>query len=175
MAIIAKESGTSSFTPHPEGDYPAVCVDVVDLGMVKYEWKGETKEQHKIDIVFFGGEWKRLDDGTSVPLTARERFTLTLSEMGKLRPFLEGWRGKRFTGDELKGFDVEKLLHAPAYINIQHVEKNGKTYANIITCIRLPKGLEAPEIPTEYVRVCNRTEDGERRGSPFADDDDLPF
>ena len=177
MAIIVKETGGTKFTPHPEGEFTAVCVDIVDHGMVSVEWKGQKKEQHKISVVFFCGEWKDIDDGR-IPLTVRGRFTATLSPKGNLRPFLEGWRGRQFTSEELEAFDVEKLLHAPAYLNVQHVHKNGETYANIITCIRLPKGLQAPAAPADYVRSCDRVdEDGNGSRSPFDDDEDsdLPF
>ena len=177
MAIIATATSGSKFTPHPEGQYAAVCVDVVDLGMMEVTWQGTTKVQHKIDIVFFCGEWKETDDGR-IPLTVRERFTLTLSEKGRLRPFLESWRGQRFTSEEEKGFDVERLLHASALITVEHAERNGTTYANIVSCTRLPKAMkeQCPEPPPEYVRVCDRDQqDGD--GSPFDDDDDsgLPF
>lgn len=184
MAIIASKTSGSTFTPHPEGQFAAVCVDVVDLGIIETTFKGVKKRKHKIDIYFFCGEWKETEDGRRFPLTVRERFTLTLSEMGNLRPFLEAWRGKRFTPEEEEGFDVEKLLHAPALITVSHNESNGNTYANVVSCTKLPKAMlhEAPDEPADYVRMKDRVKEedapnGNGQPSPFDDDpdSDLPF
>lgn len=154
MPIIAtaNSGGSSTFTPHPTGQFTSVCVDVDDLGLVEVTWQGQTKKQHKIDIYFFCDEWKELDGGDKVPLLVRSRFTLTLSEKGNLRPFLESWREKDFTEQELAGFDVEKLIGAPAFISVTHREANGNTYANIKTIMRLPKGMEAPALPADFKR-----------------------
>ena len=36
MVLQCKDSG--DFKPHPEGIHPALCVDVMDLGLVETEW-----------------------------------------------------------------------------------------------------------------------------------------
>lgn len=188
MAIMASVSG-GNFTPHPEGQFPAVCVDVVDLGMMEVTFDGTTKMQHKIDVYFYCGEQK--PDDESFPLFVRQRFTLTLNTNGRLRPFLEAWRGRAFTAEEEKGFDVEKLLSAPAFIQVTHNHVGDKTYANITTIMKLPKQMTAPAVPPDYVRVCDRPKEDEQRaaqpiggeghapahhGKPWEDeDDDLPF
>jgi hypothetical protein len=194
MPIIATAGSGSTFTPHPEGAFPAVCADIHDLGMVEVTYKDVTKSQHKIDIYFYCGEDKQengkpvLLDGKPVRLFVRSRFTLTLDERGRLRPFLESWRGKKFTADELNGFDVERLIGAPAFLQVLHNENNGTTYANIQSIMKLPKGAEAPAVPGEYVRFCDRPTEDEPKQAPqrssYDDfqapalediDDDLPF
>jgi hypothetical protein len=185
MAIIVKDGGGGNFTPHPEGQYAAVCVDIHELGEIETKWG----RKHKIDLYFYCGYRKHDeqgnevtdDEGRPIYLFVRERFTPTLSEKGNLRPFLERWRQKKFTPEELKGFDLEKLLGASAYIQISHNEWEGKKFANIDTIMKLPKGETAPVIPSDYVRFCDRQEQEEpavgvgASGSPFAEDDDLPF
>jgi len=42
--------------------------------------------------------------------TITARFTASLSNKATLTGFLNRWRGKKFTDDELKGFDLKKVL-----------------------------------------------------------------
>ena len=66
-------------------------------------------------------------------------YTLSLSEKANLRRDLENWRGKAFTPEELKGFDISKLLGKPCQIGVTHDTKDGKTYANISGVMGLSK------------------------------------
>ena len=38
LTLTCKDSG--DFKPHPEGIHPAVCVDVMDLGLVETDFPG---------------------------------------------------------------------------------------------------------------------------------------
>lgn len=176
MAITAKDSGTT-FIPHNEGQYPAVCCDVVDLGMVKTTFAGETKEQHKIRVVFYTDD---THPETGDPMTVSERFTLSLYEKANLRKFLESWRGKPYQEEEARaGVDVEKMIGVAALLQVTHKTRNGKTYANISSVMRLPKSMESPPINPKYVRVKDRKPEEQRQTeAPPPDDDDedsLPF
>ena len=177
MPIIASEGTASTIPTHPEGQFASSCIDVIDMGMVEMNWQGQTRTKHRIVIRFFCGEDFVDAEGQIQPLWVDKWFTLSLHENSALRPFLENWRGKKFTPDELKGFDVEKLVGVSAYLQISHNATPTKTYANIDTLIRLPKGMEAPAAPTGYVRVKDRAP---KNGSAPAegqryDDDNLPF
>lgn len=180
MAIIAKDAG--SFTPHPEGQFPAVCVDVVDKGIVETTWQGKTRSRHVVRLVFQSDE--QLDNGK--PAIASRTFTLSLGEKSALRPFLESWRGKKFTGDELAGFDLESLIGVGAIIQVLHEQKGDKTYDNIVSAMKLMKGM-TKLTPRDYVRVADRPTEPATNGQhagPGLDeipealdeaDDDLPF
>jgi hypothetical protein len=186
MPVIVKDSEGGTFTPHPEGQYAAVCIDVHDLGVIETKWGNK----HKIDIYFWCGRRKEdetgepasYEDGTPIYLTVRERFTATLNEKGNLRPFLERWRGRKFTTDELKGFDLEQLIGAPAFLQISHNEWDGKVFANIDTIMKLPKGEDKLAVPEDYVRFADRKDtdasEPEPAGvgaGPDEEDDGLPF
>lgn len=175
--IIASAGGAANIPPHPEGQFPATCIDVVDLGMVETTWQGSKRMKHKILIRFFCGEWFDTEEGQR-PLWVDQRFTLSLHENSGLRPFLETWRGQKFTEDELRGFNVAKLLHAHAFLQLSHNRTPERTYTNIDSIIRLPKSLgEGPGVPQGYVRVKDRPpKDGKPNGKPLSEpDDDLPF
>lgn len=156
MSIIVKGTTGGTYTPHPEGQYPAVCVDVVDLGWMRTTFG----PKYKIRISFFCGEWTEKDiDGEikKIPLTVSEMFTASLHEKANLRQFAKKWRGADFTDEEVNGgFDFERMVGAPAFIDVQQVTKGDKTYANVASIMRLPQGMHAPGIPADYQRVKDR-------------------
>ena len=65
-----------------------------------------------------------------MPLTVSRTFTVSLHEKANLRKFLSAWRGRDFTTEEAKAFDVSKLLGAYCMVNVTESETNGKTYSN---------------------------------------------
>lgn len=173
MAIIAKVNG-GDFVLCPAGSHSAVCVDVVDLGMVETEFAGEKKKQHKVRIVWQIAE----DQDNGKPFTAGKRYTLSLHEKAALRKDLESWRGKPFTAPELEGFDLEKLIGIGSLISVIHESKGGKTYDNVTSIMKLPKGMQGP-VPRDYIRKCDRHD---QPAPPALDtetwvpsDDDVPF
>jgi hypothetical protein len=176
MSIIAKNDG-GSYRVHPEGQFPAVCCDVVDLGMVRVEFGGKTKQQHKIRVVFQTDE---RDPDTRKRLETSQRFTLSMHEKANLRKFLESWRARAYTEDEAKaGVDVELMVCQHALLQVTHTTKNGKTYDNLTSVMRLPKGMPRLEIQ-DYVRVKDREPESDGPPPddeyPMEDDgSDLPF
>ncbi len=179
MAIIAKASG-SNYVPAPEGTWSAVCVDVVDLGILEVAFGGKKKKQHKIRIVW------QIEEVTkdNKPYTAQRRYTNSLHEKASLRRDLESWRGRKFTEHELQGFDVETVIGVPCLLNIIQEAKGGDTFANVASIMRLPKGLP-PLTARDYIRVIDRKpemqdedQSAEQRGdaNEFGiTDDDVPF
>lgn len=144
----------SSFTPAPEGVHPAVCVDVVDKGMVT----GAYGTKHKLRIVWEIAEL--MDDGR--PFTVGKTYTASLHEKSVLRKDLKSWRGREFTPEELRGFDTEKVVGAPCQLVVQHEEKNGETYANVTAVLKAGASRLSPS--GGYVRVKDRVEDSAPAG-----------
>lgn len=150
MPLVVKDGG--DFENHPQGQFRAICMDVVDLGMIENKRFG--KSQHKVAIVFHSEA--PMKDGR--PFEVWERFSATLFDQARLRPFLESWRGQAFTADELVGFDLEKLIGVNALIQVIHNTSNGKTYANIKGIMLPPKGSEKLLPTTGYIRRQERPE-----------------
>lgn len=174
--LIASAGGTSNIPPHPDGQFAAKCIDIIDFGMVDRTWQGKTKRQHRICVRFYCGESFKDGEGQLRPLWVDAFFTLSLDEKSNLRPFLEAWRGKKFTAEELVGFDVLKLLNAPAFLQLSHNATPTKTYCNVDTVMRLPGGMDAPETPEGYVRVKDREGNKDQGEVTLSEpDDDLPF
>lgn len=153
MPIMVKKS-SGDFVPCPPGTWPAVCVDVVDLGPVHNEWKGEMV--HKIRLVWQINE--RMPDGR--PYIVQRMYTASLHEKSSLRKDLASWRGMDFRPEELAGFDLENVLGVGCLLSVvQQIGNDGQTYSNVSAVMRLPGGYEAPQ-PDGYVRVIHRDQGG---------------
>lgn len=140
MGLIATDSGGKAFTPVPAGTHLAVCAQVIDLG--HQESTFYQKVQHK---VLLGWELPDEKDEKGTPFLIWKRYTLSLNEKATLRHHLEAWRGRKFTEDELKGFDLKNVLGKPCMICVVHNKEDNKTYADVSSVMALPKGTVVPE------------------------------
>ena len=143
MPIVA--SGKAQRNPIPEGIYPAICVRVIDLGLQTSQMFGTTS--HKVLFCWEVPEVTIEVDGVDMPKMISREFTVSLGEKSNLRPFLESWRGKSFTEEELEGFDLKAVLGAPCQAQIVH---NDKGYEKI-NVMALPKGMPIPKPATELI------------------------
>lgn len=148
MAFIAKDSGGGNFKRVPPGAYIGRCYSLIDLGTQLTTGQYGEKMQHKIRIGWelFGedenGEPLTVDvDGKEMPMTINKSYTVSLHEKAGLRKDLSAWRGRDFTEDEVKAFDVSKLVGAYCMVNVTTSETNGKTYSNVAGLTPLPGAL----------------------------------
>ncbi len=170
MPIIATAGDSKTYTPAPSGSHQAVCVDVIDKGILEVTYAGKTKKQHKVSLAWQIEELR--DDGKR--FIVYKRYTLSLNEKATLRHDLESWRGRPFTEAELAGFDVETVIGVNCLISVQQKTVADRTYANVTAVMALPKGM--PKLAAEnYIRERDRTETelGDSNG-PLTDED-IPF
>jgi len=167
MPIIAREP-ESKFTPAPEGLHQAVCVDVIDLGLVETQWGQKLKVEIRwqLDV---------LNEDTQKRFDIRARYTLSLSEKANLRKQLETWRGRKFSQEELQGFDLEKLIGVNCQLQVIHnLTDEGKTYANVQAIV--PHNPRVPKIaPLDYVREKDRASQHGNGAATQPDADEVPF
>ena len=171
MPIIAKNN-QREYTPAPEGLHQAVCVDVVDLGLEETKWGKKEKVR-----IAWQTEATYSDENTQKEkrFVVVSKYTLSLNEKATLRHHLEAWRGKKFTKEELRGFDLEVLIGANCQLQIIHnIADDGRTYANIQAVVPLGKGMTKLQ-PLEYTRVKDRQTGEEQPETVPEEDDDLPF
>lgn len=155
MSLIARDSGESSFTPVPPGMHLARCYRVIDLGTQKTEFQGSIKYAQKVLIQFeVHGEddqGKALVTSKGEPMTIGKRLTLSLAEKATLRKDLSNWRGRDFTPEELRGFELKNLLGVWAMISVtRSVGNNGKEYTNIATINPVPPALKKQGLPEGF-------------------------
>jgi len=171
---------TQTYAPIPEGEYQAVCVDVIDLGRHLNEQYAQI--QPKVALIF------QLVDEHGARHELAEWFTVSMGDKARLRAFLEQWRGRRYTPEQLAaGVPLDKLTGQNAYITVRHNRVNDKVFANAFN-IR-PLGKRDPAITAtgytrapywETVRAKAIPEDPSPEpdtddGLPAEDDSDLAF
>jgi len=140
-----------SFDPVPAGNHVARLYEIIHIGTIPTEWKGEQKMTDKIRLNFeLCNEKKEFKEGEGEkPFSISREFTYSWGTKGNLRPFVEGFIGTKLHDDEAYNFNLEDLLGDACLLNVVHTEKDGNTYSNIQGASPLPKGMTAPEIVNE--------------------------
>jgi hypothetical protein len=156
MAILA----TTNSTPRelvPAGNYIARCYQMIQVGTVNELINGENKLLQKVRIGWeFPNDLKVFSEEKGPqPIVFNEEYTLSMGEKANLRKMLASWRGKDFSFDEAKSFDITALLGKSCMVNIIHKPTKAdptKVYAKIGSVSSVPKGMEVPpQINTTFV------------------------
>jgi hypothetical protein len=134
MSFYVEDKG-GNFERCPSGMHLARCYRIIDLGTQKSEYMGQTKYLHK---VMLGWEIHGMhDDGTPIkmqdgrPFAIFKNYTLSWSEKANLRLDLQSWRGRPFSQEEMRKFDLKNVLNAWCMLNI--IERPGKNDNKIYT------------------------------------------
>lgn len=183
--MIVKNVATYKL-PSP-GSVQGVLAEVVDLGMVTTEWQGKKRESHKCLLTFEIDETVERE-GVEQKMIVSRRFTASLNEKASLRQFLEGWRGRTFTDEELTGFDLDSIVGVNAILALVHNSNDGKTYCNIDSAAALLRGMTKMEVSDDYLPFADRmakrnaatagADSATRTRQPGEEDDDdspIPF
>lgn len=153
-----KASEAPQIDPVPVGMHLAVCSGYYDLGTQigpKYKGKpGEMESKRKILIVWDLPEERIGINGEDLPRQISKRFTLSLGENAKLRKYLDSWRGRKFTPEELAGFDLDNIVGVACQVNVVHEtgRENGRKFASVDTVTPLMKGMVRPALDRDPVR-----------------------
>jgi hypothetical protein len=138
MGLILQAKANGDFKPHPEGIHPAVCVDVIELGLREEEFQGRRKMVEKVRVVFESEQ--KLDDGRNCIIS--KNFTASLHPKARLAEFLGKWRGRPVLPDET--INLGKLVGACCTLVISHQQNAvGQTYAAIDAVSKPTKKLVA--------------------------------
>ena len=136
MGFMAKDTGGGNFKRVPPGAYIGRCYSLIDLGTQTTNGQFGEKSSHKLRIGWelFGEDENGAPltievDGKEMPLTISKSYTVSLHEKAAMRRDLAAWRGKDFSDEEAKGFDVSKLLGAYCMVNVTQTDSNGKPIA----------------------------------------------
>lgn len=144
MSIIAS---TAQRELIPAGNYIARCYQLIEIGTVTDNVMGRTTTAKKVRIGWELPTELKAFDGVEKPLAIAVEYTLSTGKKATLRAILASWRGKDFTEEEAKGFDITKLIGAPCMLNIIHkagVTDPSKMYEKIAGITPMPKGVKCP-------------------------------
>lgn len=147
MSIIATNSGIKRELV-PAGNYVARCYSMIHIGSIVENYQGKDNVLNKVNITWELPLEKRIfnEEIGEQPMVISKEYTLSMNEKANLRKDLESWRGKGFTEEEVKSFDVTVLLGKPCMINVIHkTSSSGNEYAVISGITNLPKGMECPD------------------------------
>lgn len=153
MSFIVEDNG-SNFERCPSGMHLARCYRIIDLGTQKTEYMGQTKYLHKIMIGWEihgtrdDGAPLKMNDGR--PFSIFKNYTFSWSEKANLRLDLQSWRGRQFTQEEMRRFDLKNVLGAWCMLNIiERPSKAGnKVYSNVDGITPVPAIIKQNGLPT---------------------------
>jgi len=152
MSLYAENAG-GDFERCPIGNHLGRCYRIIDLGTQKTEYMGTPKFSHKVMLGWElfctddNGQQVRMRDGRLFAIF--KNYTLSWSEKANLRLDLQSWRGKPFSPEEMKRFDLKNVLGVYGMINvIERQGQNGKTYANVSSLTPVPSVVRQNGLPT---------------------------
>lgn len=149
MGVVAPGGGRE-FELCPKGWTQAVCVDVVELGLIPSQWG----EKYKVQLRFQTA--KRDSEGRRFLLFSRQ--TQSMNPRANLYKLVSGWLGRDIPPDEREFFDLEEhLLGKNCMIHVVHSEPDaqGVVWANIQSITPVQDEMRAIE-PEDYTRVIDQ-------------------
>ena len=133
----------SDFEMTPAGAFVARCYRVIDLGTQKTEYMGQSKRAPKVMLAWELIGAKPMADGR--PFSISKRYTVSTHEKSTLAKDLQAWRGRAFTAEEARAFNIGNVLGAYCLINVTHnTGGDGNVYANVTSIMPVPKGMPKP-------------------------------
>jgi hypothetical protein len=173
------------FPPASEGAHQAVLAAIVDVGEVENSF-GKVQE-----VMRFIWLLDEPDAETGDPMMVFQRVPKSTHPKSTYAKTVKGMTGRVAEPDD----DALELLGMPATVMIEHTEKEGRTYGNIVLVVK-PSKTEAPvEIPDDWTAPQHRKGEGETflagatavnaarsqeteaesAGAGVADEDSIPF
>jgi hypothetical protein len=139
MGTQVKEPESKEFQLPSAGLHFAICFNEIDLGLQKVVTADGEKIMGKVIIGWEIDETIPDGDYKGKRFCIWKKYTKSLHSKSNLKKDLESWRGRAFTDDEKKGFDLDNVVNKGCMLNVVHTVYNGKTYANIASISPLMK------------------------------------
>ena len=156
MSLYAESQSTLGFKPVPAGVHLARLYRIIDLGTQESNFEGKINHLHKIKFVWEvhsqDEEGNPLVTDKGDPMIITKDYTLTWGEKANLRKDLEAWRGKPFTPEEQRRFDLKNVLDKWCMINVSHKPRkqgNG-VYANVVGITPVPSVVRSSGLPAAF-------------------------
>jgi hypothetical protein len=133
----------------PAGNHIGRAFQMIQIGTITEVIMGKTVTHSKVRI---GWELPAMlkvfkEENGKQPYIISQEYTLSMHEKSSMRKMLASWRGKDFTEEEAKKFDITKLLGIPCLLNIIHKPKKtdpSSMYQAISGITPVPKGMKVP-------------------------------
>lgn len=150
-------TGGENFELVPAGSHLAICCIVAYIGYHKSPGFNGKPPENRPKMVYI---WELCEKTTKEgkPFTIACIHTDSLHAKANMRKMLECWRSRPFTSEELRGFEINKVLGKPCIVSVIHKEKNNDDHelaARVQAVLAVPKGTKCPEprLPLLYYSV----------------------
>ncbi len=169
------------------GTHNAVCCQIHNLGHQMFE--GTPSLSPKVALIFELDEKLKTGQKAGQPMVINRTFAYFMGATSALRQFLEAWRGRKFTEEEIKTFTLRKLIGAPCSLVVIHkLNRSNKMKAYVAGISKKPP--EVPALPVTYTETPKWITDDKAKavapparkapasgstGSTPTPEDDLPF
>lgn len=138
----------------PAGTHVARVYQIIYMGTVKGEYKGQPTEAFKVRLswelplethVFKEGE-------PAKPFVVSKEFTLSMGKKSNLRPIVEGMIGTALDDEEAAAFDIDQLIGMACQLSVTHAEGQNGKFVKLNSASKLMKGITCPE-PVNEPRI----------------------
>ena len=156
MAVISKEYCRDEEWPAvPPGIHLARCYGIIDLGTQKTTQLGETKYLNEVMLQFELHDVSEargpLFTANGEPMSISKSFTLSLAKKATLRTDIETWRGREFTPNELRGFQLKRVLGEWALISVVNAtDQAGQDCTGIAAIMPVPPQVKQAGLPAGH-------------------------
>ncbi len=149
MGLLAKEK-SSDFKLLEPGTHLAICNAVIGVGVQETMFGSKEKVYIRWEVPAERVQYEKDGEQVNLPMTIWGNYTNSISKKANLNQLLNGWRGKAFTPEERKGFELFDLVGVPCLLTVVHNESGDNVYANVQSVARVMKGQEIPtqEMPS---------------------------
>ncbi len=155
MIITQKDNCNEWDNPTP-GLHNAVLIDVIDKGLQTWDVRGESKQAHKIRLL-----WE-VEEKTSggKPMRAAKSYTKSLGLNSPLRTMLCSWLGGEMSEQEIDDIDTDDLIGRPAQVLVKAYEKHGESRVYVEE-VRKPLEDKQLKPSGEFIQMKDRDEGGQ--------------
>jgi len=150
MGLTISSSGGDYENLEP-GRYQATCYKLIDAGTREESYQeGPLRKRHIVYIYWEVTAKQEVDDGEEHwepitmddgrPFSASKKYTASLNENAALFKDLKSWRGKPFTADQLKAFDIDNLLGKTCELEVIGYQKQDGSDGTAVEGVYKPDG-----------------------------------
>tara|TARA_A100001515_G_scaffold138013_1_gene131204 strand:- start:784 stop:1425 length:642 start_codon:yes stop_codon:yes gene_type:complete len=143
---LTVSSGGGEFEVVPAGQHNAVCYQIIDAGTRDEQYKDQPAKKRHCVFIYWELPEAKMDDGR--PFIVSKKYTLSLNENAALYKDLKTWRGKSFTTEELRGFDLNNILGISASLEVEHTEEGR---ARVVSVFKPDGGAKPSTTENEQV------------------------
>ena len=145
-----KEGG--QFENPPPGSHIARCIHLIDMGTQNHSYGGNEWQSRDVRLTFElcyeKMEGKYNQEHAGKPFVISRTMKQSLHPSSSLRPFLEAWRGRKFTKDELAKYEPRKILGVACRLAL--VENGDKVNIDSVSALGKNESAPAAVNPTIY-------------------------